>query len=169
MELILLVLFLAVAGWMMIPRYNRLRKLKNAVERERSGVSIQIQRRHDLIDNLAEFVRAYSVYEGTAMNTAVAQRYQSGGVRRLLAVVEQYPNLRANSSFIQLARDLADTENKLANARNRFNQSVRNHNDVRNTFPDLIILGWFFRKERYFETDPEALTPFDARRYFNRF
>ena len=164
----IVLVILAVLLWISIPRYNKLRKLKNIVEQERSKVLVQLQRRHDLIDNLVVLVREYARYEGVTISTAIAQRHQPGGVPRLLALAERYPNLRASSNYIQLARDLTASETQIAATRHRLNQAVTNFNNVRNVFPNIILMGWIFRQEKYFETTPGITEPFSARRPFGR-
>ena len=161
-------LIIVLIVWAILPRYNRLYRLKNAVNRERSNVLVQLQRRHDLVDNLAELVHAYTVYESVAIPTVIAQRYREGGALRLLALAEQYPNLKADSNYLQLSRDLRDTENRISIARSSLNEAAKQFNDMRNTFPDIILLGWLFKAESYFQGTSDMATPFSAERHFSR-
>lgn len=151
-----------------LPRFNVLRRLKNAVEEGRSNIGVQLTRRQRLITNIIRLVDAYTKYEMGTLSSIVDKRrggleeketgYQLGGYA-LVALAEQYPKLRANETFIRLISELSDTEDKLAISRERLNEAIRLFNNERCTFPNLVLLGWFFKKEVYFEFPPGAESP----------
>jgi len=152
-----------------LPRFNVLHQLKNAVEEGQSNIGVQLTRRQRLITNIIRLVDAYTKYEMGTLSSIVDKRrgglegeeeagYQLGSYA-LVALAEQYPKLRANETFIRLISELSDTEDKLAISRERLNEAIRIFNNERCTFPNLILLGWFFKKEVYFEFPPGAESP----------
>ncbi|MDD5702233.1 MAG: LemA family protein [Dehalococcoidales bacterium] len=147
-----------------IPRYNHLRQLKNAVEEGYANIDVQLARRQKLILSIIRLVDIYMKYEIGAFSSIVEMRnrwkednarYNIGGIA-LVALAEQYPNLRANETFIRLFSELSDTEDKLAFSRQHLNEAIRTFNNERCTFPNLILLGWFFKKEAYYDFPTEA-------------
>jgi len=152
-----------------IPRYNHLRRLKNAVEEAKANIGVQLIRRRELIMNLVELVRGYTKHERVVLSTVVGMRSGRGlpeegeihsiTARELFALAEQYPDLKASTNFIRLAEDLADTENRVALSRECLNKAVKEFNDARSTLPNLILLGWLFKKELYFELTSGAEEP----------
>ena len=163
-----LLALLAVFG---IGIYNRLVNLRNRVKNSFAQIDVQLTRRYDLIPNLVETVKGYLAHErGTleavisARNTAVAglkaaaanpsdaQAIQElagaeaalqGTLGRLFALAEAYPDLKANQNMMQLQEELASTENKVAFARQAFNDAVMNYNNSRENFPNTIVAGMF--------------------------
>jgi len=163
-----LLALLAVFG---IGIYNRLVNLRNRVKNAFAQIDVQLTRRYDLIPNLVETVKGYLAHErGTleavisARNTAVAglkaaaadpsdaQAIQElagaeaalqGTLGRLFALAEAYPDLKANQNMMQLQEELASTENKVAFARQAFNDAVMNYNNSRENFPNTIVAGLF--------------------------
>ena len=149
--------------------YNRLIRDRNRVNAAWSDIDVQLQRRHDLIPQLVKAVDQYAGYERATLEAVTNLRAQamqisdvtelgdaeeelSAGVRRLLAVAEQYPDLKANENFLNLQTELADTENYLQFARRYYNGSVRQFNTRSETVPDNIIAGWFgFAPRSYFQ------------------
>ena len=149
--------------------YNRLIRDRNRVNAAWSDIDVQLQRRHDLVPQLVKAVDQYAGYERATLEAVTNLRAQamqisdvtelgdaeeelSAGVQRLLAVAEQYPDLKANENFLNLQTELAETENYLQFARRYYNGSVRQFNTRTETVPDIIIAGWFsFTPRSYFQ------------------
>ncbi|HLF22508.1 MAG TPA: LemA family protein [Burkholderiales bacterium] len=151
--------------------YNRLIVLRNRVKNAFAQIDVQLTRRHDLIPNLVETVKGYIKHEREtleaviqARNTAVAslkaaaadpsrgeavrqlggaEGALSGALGRLLAVAEAYPDLKANQNMMQLSEELTSTENRVAYARQSYNDSVMDYNNARETLPNSIVAGAF--------------------------
>ena len=151
--------------------YNRLVSSRNGYKNAFSQIDVQLTRRHDLIPNLVETAKGYMKHErGTleaviaARNTAVtglkaaaanpgdpnavqqlagAETQLSGALGKLFALAEAYPDLKANQNMMQLSEELTSTENKVAFARQAFNDAVMNYNNSREVFPNTIIAGMF--------------------------
>ena len=159
--------------------YNRLVRDRNRVDGAWSDIDVQLQRRHDLIPQLVKAVDQYARYERATIEAVTALRAEamretsvdalghkeeelSSGVRRLLAVAEQYPDLKANENFLQLQRELVETEDYLQFARRYYNGSVREYNTRVETVPANVVAGWFgFATREYFqkESDEAAAVP----------
>lgn len=151
-----------------IAAYNTFVKLTNRVKEGWSDIEVQMKRRYDLIPNLVETVKGYAAHEaGTlekvtemrtrAMNaTAPADKAQaenmlSGALKSLFAVAENYPNLKANENFVELQRELSDTENKIQAARRFYNSVVQELNNALQSFPSNIIGSMFgFKQSDFF-------------------
>ena len=168
--LILLVIVAAVAFWG-VGIYNGLVTARNAYKNAFAQIDVQLQRRFDLIPNLVEVARKYMAHERETLEAVIAARSaaQSGlsaakanpgdpgamaqlaaaqgqlnaGLGRLLAVAEAYPDLKANQNMMQLTEELTSTENKVAFARQAFNDAVMGYNNKRETFPNSIFAGMF--------------------------
>ena len=168
--LILLVIVAAVAFWG-VGIYNGLVTARNAYKNAFAQIDVQLQRRFDLIPNLVEVARKYMAHERETLEAVIAARSaeQSGlsaakanpgdpgamaqlaaaqgqlnaGLGRLLAVAEAYPDLKANQNMMQLTEELTSTENKVAFARQAFNDAVMGYNNKRETFPSSVVAGMF--------------------------
>ena len=168
--LILLVIVAAVAFWG-VGIYNGLVTARNAFKNAFAQIDVQLQRRFDLIPNLVETAKAYMSHERETLEAVVAARAaaQSGlaaakadpgdpgamaqlaaaqgqlnaGLGRLLAVAEAYPDLKANQNMMQLTEELTTTENKVAFARQAYNDSVMAYNNRREVFPSSLLAGAF--------------------------
>jgi LemA protein len=160
-----------VAGAVIFPiiLYNRIIALKQKYKQAFSDIDIQLKLRYDLIPNLIETVKGYATHEktllesltnarATAMNTKnIGERAKAEGalgvaVTSLLAVAENYPNLKASENFMGLQRELADIENKIAAARRFFNNAVAEFNSAIQQFPAVLVASAFgFRAESFFE------------------
>lgn len=170
---IILVVLLVI--WVSV--YNRLIKARNGVEGSFSQVDVQLQRRNDLIPNLVETVKGYAKHESQTLENVIKARQQmvnlpadatpemineqsnqlSASLSRLMVVVEQYPELQANSNFQQLQSSLEETENKIAIARQIYNSSVQTYNEKVQVFPNNIIAGTHgFKQKTYLEAPSEA-------------
>src|SRR3982751_6096541 len=173
---VLLILFVIVT-------YNGLVRTRNRIDNAFSQIAVQLKRRHDLIPNLVETVRGYAAHERgvfeavtqaraaaqqtmQAANTGPAAQAQAEGVLgqalgRLMAVVENYPQLQANQQFIALQQQLTETEDRIAAGRRFYNANVRALNTRVEAFPSSIIASMFnFEKAEYFEVEePEVRAP----------
>jgi LemA protein len=157
--------------------YNSLVKNRNRVDNAWSQIDVQLKRRHDLIPNLVEAVKGYAAHErGTfeqvtaaranAINaqgpeqTAAAENQLTGALKSLFAVAEAYPDLKANQNFLQLQEELTATEDKVAYARQFYNDSVLTYNTKIQQFPTVILAGMFnFDKRDFFDAEPGDVEP----------
>jgi len=169
MELIL-VLFVAVVAWLVII-YNLFVRDKNRVLAAWSDIDVQLKRRHDLIPKLIDAVKQYAAYESLTLSAITVLRSESadtsgiekkGQIERelstklhqLIALAENYPDLKANQSFLDLQKNLTDVENHIQYARRYYNGAVRNLNIRVDSFPDLFIARTFrFIPAEFFDFD----------------
>lgn len=160
----------AVVLWAVMV-YNGLIRLKNRVDEAWSDIDVQLKRRYDLIPNLINTVKGYANHERellekvTAARTAAmnagspaekqdAENMLSGTLKTLFAVSENYPDLKANQNFLELQRELSDTEDKIQAARRFYNGNVRDFNTKIEVFPSNIVAGILkFAKREFFEAD----------------
>ncbi len=158
----------------LVALYNRLITFRNRVDNAWAQVEVQLKRRYDLIPNLVETVKGYAAHEKEVFETVVrarqaaiaAQGPQEKGpaentltqaLRQLFAVAEAYPVLRASENFQSLQGELAETENKIAYARQFYNDTVYRYNTAIEKFPALLFARAFgFAKRAYFEAEEEA-------------
>ncbi|QPQ29359.1 LemA family protein [Lysinibacillus sp. JNUCC 51] len=168
------VIILVILALLFIPKYNSLVTAEESVESKWAQVENQLQRRYDLIPNLVESVKGYANHEkeviasitdaraqmGSAHSPkeqAVANDALNGALSRLLVVVENYPNLKADANFRQLMDELAGTENRLAVAREDYNNEVQAFNKTVKRFPGNLIAGIFgFEQKEYFKATAGA-------------
>jgi LemA protein len=156
--------------------YNKLVRFRNRVENAWHQIDVQLNRRADLIPNLVETVKGYASHERetleevtkartalmnaqTVGENAQAEGFLTQALKNLFAVAEAYPDLKANQNFLSLQEELAGTENKIAYARQFYNDSVMSYDIARQKFPANVIAGAFnFTEQReYFEPEtPEA-------------
>jgi LemA protein len=169
----ILVIAALVLGLFFVIIYNDLIKQRNRVENAWAQIEVQIKRRYDLIPNLIETVKGYAKHEKTlfenitkaraavmsAQNvneTAEASNYLSSTLKSLFAVAENYPELKANQNFMQLQKDLSDTEDKIAYSRQFYNDTVMKYNISIQTIPRNIVASLMgFQKKELFEA-PQA-------------
>ncbi len=151
--------------------YNRLITLRNAVSNSWATIDTQLQRRYDLIPNLIETVKGYMRHErevlesvtkartaflnaGSVREAAEAENMMSGALKTLFAVSENYPDLKASQNFLMVQEELAGTENKVAYARQRYNNAVMAFNTAIQKFPTNIFAGMLnFKVKDYFEIE----------------
>ncbi|HWK55638.1 MAG TPA: LemA family protein [Hyphomicrobiales bacterium] len=171
MGIIVTIIVLAVLIFIVIGIYNRLVALKNRYENAFSQIEVQLKRRYDLIPNLVETAKAYLSHERETLEAVTAARNQavnglaaaaaapgsplamtdlsraegmlSGALGRLNVVVEAYPDLKANQNMMQVSEELTSTENRIAFARQAFNDAVTAYNTFRQSFPTVILAGMF--------------------------
>jgi LemA protein len=172
--ILVIVAVVVVLGIILIGMYNGLVRSRLQVREAWSSIDIQLKRRSSLIPNLVETVRGYASHEretlenvtraraqldnaGTAQQAAQANNMLTQALRSLFAVAEAYPDLKANTNFLQLQSDLTDTEDKIAYARQFYNRNVLSYNAKVQTFPSAILAGMFsFTVEEFFETEEAA-------------
>lgn len=161
---VLLLIIIVVVGM-----YNKLVALKNRFQNAFSQIEVQLQRRYDLIPNLVETAKGYMKHERETLEAVIAARNQAmaglkqasgavgdanamhslssaegalgGALGRLFAVMEAYPDLKANQNMMQLSEELTSTENKVAFSRQAYNDAVTNYNTYRQSFPPVVFAG----------------------------
>jgi LemA protein len=170
MGLILLIV-LVIIVIAIVAMYNGLIRLKNRVDEAWSDIDVQLKRRHDLIPNLVNTVKGYAAHEkelfekvteartaaisaGTPAEKEKAENMLSGTLKSLFAVAEAYPDLKANQNFLELQRELTDTEDKIMASRRFYNGNVRDFNTKIEIFPNSLIAGMLnFAKREFFEAE----------------
>jgi LemA protein len=168
--IIILVIVVVLLFWG-VATFNKFIKLRTRTEEAWADIDVQLKRRYDLIPNLIETVKGYATHErevfqkvteartramsaGTVEEQAEAENMLTGALKSLFAVSENYPDLKANENFLELQRELTDTENKIQAARRFYNTNVRDLNIAVQSFPSNIIAKWFsFGKNEFFELD----------------
>jgi LemA protein len=170
---IVIVVIVVLIGLFFWLGYNGLVKRRNQVDNAWSQIDVQLKRRHDLIPNLVETVKGYAAHErGTfeavtqaranAINAqspaeqAQAENVLSGALKSLFAVAEAYPDLKANQNFLNLQEELTSAEDRVAYARQYYNDSVNSYNTQIQKFPTNLLAGMFhFEKRDFFDAAPE--------------
>lgn len=172
--LIVVAVIIVVLIAMIIGMYNSLVQLRNQVDNAWSQIDVQLKRRHDLIPNLVETAKGYMQHEQDTFKAITEARSKamgannvgdaskaegalSGALSQFMLVVENYPDLKANQNFLSLQETLTSTENKIAFARQGYNDQVLFFNNKTQMFPSNIIAGMFnFIKREFFEIENEA-------------
>jgi LemA protein len=172
---IVIIVILVVLAGILVALYNKLVRLRNRAENAWAQVDVQLRRRYDLIPNLVEAVKGYAAHERETFEEVTKARtaaQQAKGVQeqaqaenlltqaigRLFAVAEAYPELRATENFQQLQAQLADTEQKIAIARQVYNDAVLTYDNALETVPTNIVAGVFnFEPREYFEVEEPAV------------
>jgi len=170
---LLWILLALVVVWFVFA-YNGFIRLRNRVKEAWSDIEVQLKRRYDLIPNLVNTVKGYMKHEQkvfddvtqarasalgatTRQSKAEAENQLSETLKTLFAVSENYPELKANANFLELQRELSDTENKIQAARRFYNNTVMDINNRVKVFPSNLIASLFgFKEEQFFETENEA-------------
>ena len=171
--IIFVVIVILIVGWA-IGVYNSLVRLKNKVKANWAQIDVVLKRRADLIPNLVETVKGYAKHESGALEATVAARNKymdakdpaakmeaSGeltqALGRIMMLTEAYPDLKADTSFLQLQGELKETEDKIQYARQFYNDSVYGYRNKQETFPSAIISNMFnFEKFEMFQADEQA-------------
>ena len=174
MILVGFIAFLVMIVVWFIAAYNGLVSIRNQVRNAWSQIDVQLKRRHDLIPNLVETVKGYAGHEKETLENVtkarsqavaangVAQQSQAeqeltSSLGRLMLVVEQYPDLKANQNFLSLQEELTSTENKIGFSRQHYNDSVMHYNTRIESVPTNIVGGMFsFGREEFFELSDAA-------------
>lgn len=157
--LIAVLMIAAVVLFLVIRTYNGLVRMRNTVRNGWSDIDVQLTRRHDLVPNLVEAVRGYMTHERETLEAVAQARSQAmragadlatrataemaltGAVGNLFAVAERYPTLKASQQFLLLQEQITSTENRIAFARQHYNESVRQYNTAQAEFPRNLIAG----------------------------
>jgi LemA protein len=175
--IIIAVIFFVIIA--IISLYNSLIRLKNRTAEAWSDINVQLKRRYDLIPNLIATVKGYAAHEretlervikarNSALNNqnvnvqeqARAENNLSSALKSIFALSENYPDLKANTNFLELQRELSDTENKIQAARRFYNTNVKDFNTKIQVFPSNIIAGKLhFKKYEYFEIEEKEAEP----------
>jgi len=175
--IVVVVLLLVLAAGVAL--YNRLIGGRNRVSTAWSDIDVQLQRRHDLVPRLVAAVKQYAQYEKATLEAVTVLRTEamqtaeirakgkleeklSAGLERIIALAENYPDLKANENFLNLQHELVETENYLQFARRYYNGSVRDYNTLTETVPSNIIANWFsFEQQPFFQksSDDAANVP----------
>jgi len=178
---IILLVIVAALAFYAVSLYNGFVRSRNLIQESWRQVDVELNRRYDLIPNLVETVRAYAAHERNTLENVTRLRNQaaalaqatpgqatperaeveeqlSGAVRGLMVSVEAYPDLKSNQNFLELQRELTDTEDRIANGRRYYNANVRNYNTQIEAFPSNIVAGMFhFEKATYFEVNDQQV------------
>ncbi len=183
MEIFLIILLLVVVGlaFYAVSLYNGFVRSRNLIQESWRQIDVELNRRYDLIPNLVETVRAFAAHERNTLEGVTRLRNQaaalaqaaggaasaeraeveeqlSGAVRQLMVSVEAYPDLKSNVNFLELQRELAATEDRIAAGRRFYNANVRNYNTQVESFPSNILAGMFkFERATYFEVNEAAV------------
>ena len=154
-----------------VTTYNGLVKLRNMVKDQWSQIDVLLKRRADLIPNLVETVKGYTKHESETLEAVIAARNKavsastpeaemkangelSGALTKLFALAESYPDLKANTNFMDLQNNLKDTEDKISYARQFYNDAVLKYKNKLEVFPSNIVAGMFgFKPEPFFEAN----------------
>ncbi|GHH99555.1 LemA family protein [Neobacillus kokaensis] len=174
LSIVIVVAIIVVFGLMLMSSYNNFVNLEENVDQSYAQIENQLQRRLDLIPNLVSTVKGYAAHEKeviasisearsrlagakTPQEEATANADLSSALSRLLVVVENYPNLKADQQFTQLMDELSGTENRIAVARKDYNDQVAEYNRKIKRFPGSLIAGMTgFDEKEYFKADPKA-------------
>lgn len=169
-----LLIIVAIVLIAFVTIYNKIVSLKNFRENATADIEVQMKMRFDLVENLVNTVKGYAGYEKETLEKVTTARTDfmksqnveekmgadqalTGALKTLFAVSENYPDLKANSNFLQLQTELSDIENKIAAARRYFNSTTREYNTKIETFPGNVIANMFkFEKFDSFEITDES-------------
>ncbi len=176
MELLIIVGIIVVIVVILVGIYNGLVTRRNRIDEALGQIEVQLKRRHDLIPNLVQAVKGYMGFEQDVLTRvtearanavaagaqgpagqAAAENMLTGALRSLFAVVENYPDLKANQNVMQLQEELTTTENQISFSRQHYNATVLDYNNTIQTIPSVIIAGPLgFTKREFFDAEPEA-------------
>jgi LemA protein len=176
MEIIVLLIVVGVIAAVVVGIYNGLVGRRNRIDEALAQIQVQLKRRHDLIPNLVNAVKGYMGFEQKVLTDvtnarasavsagaqgvaaqAQAENMLTSTLRSLFAVVENYPDLKANQNVLSLQEELTTTENQISFSRQHYNSSVLDFNNAIQVFPNNLLAGMFgFTKREFFEAEPEA-------------
>ena len=174
--LIIVIAIIVIVVLVVIGLYNGLVTRRNRIDEALGQIEVQLKRRHDLIPNLVEAVKGYMGFEQNVLTRvtearanavaagaqgpaaqATAENALTGALRSLFAVVENYPDLKANTNVMQLQEELTTTENQISFSRQHYNATVLDFNNAIQTFPAVLVAGILgFTKREFFDAEPEA-------------
>jgi len=182
--IIIIVIFVVLIAWI-VGIYNKLVSFRNRFKNAFAQIDVQLKRRYDLIPNLVNIAKEYMRHERETLEAVIQARNQAqqaekqaaqnpenpeaiknlmgaeqslgGALGRMFALSENYPDLKANQNMMQLTEELSSTENKIAFARQAFNDAVMNYNIYREQFPNVVLAGMFgFTPAQQFVIEDEA-------------
>jgi len=176
LPIIIVLIIVAVIVVFLISVYNGLIQRRLRIDEAFAHIDVQLKRRHDLIPNLVNAVKGYMDFEQDVLTKvtearanavaagaqgpaqqAQAENVLTGALRSLFAVVENYPQLKANENVLNLQEQLTTTENQISFSRQHYNATVLDYNQSIQTFPNVLLAGMFgFTKREFFEAEPEA-------------
>ena len=176
MEWLIPLIVVVVIVLFFVGLYNGLVGRRNRIDEAFAQIEVQLKRRHDLIPNLVNAVKGYMGFEQKVLTDvtnaraaavaagsqgpaqqAAAENVLTGTLRSLFAVVENYPELKANENVLALQEQLTTTENQISFSRQHYNASVLEYNNAIQVFPNVLLAGMFgFTKREFFEAEPEA-------------
>ncbi len=180
LALIIVIVLVVVIGLVVMVLYNGLVGLKNKVEAAWAQIDVQLTRRADLIPNLVETVKGYASHERETLDAVIAARNAvqnasgpqesanadnqlSGALKSVFALAEAYPDLKANQNFLSLQETLTGTEDKIAYARQYYNDTVNRYNTKIQTVPSSLLAGMFhFTEREYFAAGGSARGPVEV-------
>ena len=170
--IIILIVVVAVVMWV-IGAYNRMVQAKNLVEESWNQIDVELNRRYDLIPNLVATIKGAAGHEKSTLESVIGLRNQAAALagakaspaeraaveeqltsqlQNLISVtVEAYPDLKANTNFLQLQTELSEIESRIANSRKYYNANVGSYNTLIESFPNSLIAGGRFTKAQYFQ------------------
>ncbi len=171
--LLIILGIIVVIGFIIVGIYNRLVALRQTTNQAWSDIEVQLKQRQDLVPQLVNTVKGYAAHEketfeevirarsaavnaDTVQGQAQAEGMLSAALGKLFALSEAYPDLKANTNFLQLQDELSDVENKIAASRRFYNNAVQEYNTGREQFPAVLIAGPFGFRERDFFESPEG-------------
>jgi LemA protein len=175
-ELLIILVIVIVIVAVLVGIYNGLVTRRNRIDEALGQIEVQLKRRHDLIPNLVQAVKGYMGFEQDVLTRvtearagavaagaqgpaqqAAAENMLTGALRSLFAVVENYPELKANQNVLQLQEELTTTENQISFSRQHYNATVLDYNNTIQTIPSVLIAGPLgFTKREFFDAEPEA-------------
>ena len=179
--LIIVLIILIVVGIVLVGMYNGLVKQKNRVEGAWAQIDVQLKRRYDLIPNLVETVKGYATHEKETLEAVIqarnagvsaqgpaqqaeAENMLTGALRSLFALSEAYPDLKANQNFLNLQEELTSSEDRIAYARQYYNDAVNTYNTKIESFPTSAMAKRLnYQQREYFEAEGEARGPVDVK------
>ena len=179
--IIVLIIVIVVVGLVLVGMYNGLVKQKNRVEGAWAQIDVQLKRRYDLIPNLVETVKGYATHEKETLEAVIqarnagvsaqgpaqqaeAENMLTGALRSLFALSEAYPDLKANQNFLNLQEELTSSEDRIAYARQYYNDAVNTYNTKIESFPTSAMAKRLnYQQREYFEAEGEARGPVDVK------
>lgn len=173
MELIILAVMIGGVGFYVLAQYNSFVALRHHIRESWSNIDTELKRRYDLIPNLVSVVKGYAAHEKALLESVIERRNRAAAnhgsvhsqcsdekalvseMRQLLAVVENYPQLKADRHFMKLQRELVNTEDRIQAARRFYNANIRDYRTKCEAFPTNLMAGMFgFGPEEYFTVEP---------------
>ncbi|NUJ97896.1 LemA family protein [Candidatus Gracilibacteria bacterium] len=171
---IFIIVVIVIIGVVFVSKYNGMIKMRNVREQSFADIDVQLKQRFDLIPNLVNTVKGYAEHESGTLEKITEARTSfmnagdnvdkkieadnmlAGALKSLFAVSENYPDLKANTNFLELQRELSDIENKIAATRRFFNNATQEYNSYIEVFPNNIVANMFaFKKEMMYEITNE--------------